>query len=347
MFDVEVAKSVIARVARTAAESMKKLRRVTQLGYGLAKVEQVASTRRVLTDDGKLRYWRPSCPNSPDGGLTTDLKDMPEGLIDPYIRLFSFWDGNEPLAAMTYYACHPCAFYGGGEVTSEIPGLARAARDAALPGVMNIHFNGAGGNVAVGKYNDGTPAAQPRLAKRLDSSMKAAWESQEKLPCDAHNLNWRVCPVRLPVCKEFNEAKLLKVIDDPRTDKYARVREAYKLAWLRRDVAGRRIDIGRLRIGPVYVLHMPGELFVEYQLTAQRMRPDKFVCMAAYGDWGPAYIGTKAAYSQGGYEAATSNVAPELEDDHILDVSSYKNGTDILLTCFGFLLSGEIARFGH
>ena len=29
---------------------------------------------------------------------------------------------------------------------------------------------------------------------------------------------------------------------------------------------------------------MPGELFVEYQLAAQKMRPDHFVCMAAYAD---------------------------------------------------------------
>jgi hypothetical protein len=60
---------------------------------------------------------------------------------------------------------------------------------------------------------------------------------------------------------------------------------------------------------------MPGELFVEYQLAAQRMRPDLFVAMAAYGDYGPGYIGTEIAYSQGGYETGpnASLVAPEVE----------------------------------
>ena len=38
---------------------------------------------------------------------------------------------------------------------------------------------------------------------------------------------------------------------------------------------------------------MPGELFVEYQLAAQNMRPNEFVTMAAYGDYGPGDIGTK------------------------------------------------------
>jgi hypothetical protein len=37
--------------------------------------------------------------------------------------------------------------------------------------------------------------------------------------------------------------------------------------------------------------------------------------MAAYGDYGPAYIGTTAAYAEGGYETGprASNVAPEVE----------------------------------
>ena len=58
------------------------------------------------------------------------------------------------------------------------------------------------------------------------------------------------------------------------------------------------------------VLHMPGELLIEYQLAAQQLRPDLFVAMAAYGDYAPGYIATEIAYSQGGYE--TSRVRPAL-----------------------------------
>jgi hypothetical protein len=62
------------------------------------------------------------------------------------------------------------------------------------------------------------------------------------------------------------------------------------------------------------VLHMPGELFVEYQLAAQKMRPDAPVLMAAYGDYGPGYIGLAHSYPQGGYETGpVSRVAPEVE----------------------------------
>jgi hypothetical protein len=70
-----------------------------------------------------------------------------------------------------------------------------------------------------------------------------------------------------------------------------------------------------LKLGRARILHMPGELFVEYQLAAKAARPDLFVAMAAYGDYGPWYIGTAVAYEQGGYETQpdSSNVAPEVE----------------------------------
>jgi hypothetical protein len=70
-----------------------------------------------------------------------------------------------------------------------------------------------------------------------------------------------------------------------------------------------------LGLGRARILHLPGELFVEYQLAAKAMRPDRFVALAAYGDYAPWYIGTEIAYGQGGYETGleASNVAPEVE----------------------------------
>ena len=60
---------------------------------------------------------------------------------------------------------------------------------------------------------------------------------------------------------------------------------------------------------------MPGELFVEYQLAAKAMRPDLQIAMAAYGDYGPGYIGTEIGYSEGGYETSprASNVDKSCE----------------------------------
>jgi hypothetical protein len=45
------------------------------------------------------------------------------------------------------------------------------------------------------------------------------------------------------------------------------------------------------------------------------MRADLHVAMAAYGEYGPGYIGTARAYDEGGYETSkpASDVAPEVE----------------------------------
>src|SRR5439155_1800627 len=83
---------------------------------------------------------------------------------------------------------------------------------------------------------------------------------------------------------------------------------AFQLAWLKR--RGRPIDFTCLDLGRALVLHLPGEPFVEYQLKAQELRPDAFVCVAGYGDGGPGYIPTDRAYLEGGYEPSVALSAP-------------------------------------
>jgi hypothetical protein len=73
------------------------------------------------------------------------------------------------------------------------------------------------------------------------------------------------------------------------------------------------VQVSSLRLGNTWLLNIPGEAFVEYQLAAKALRPMDHVCTAAYEEYGPVYIGTKIAYSQGGYEVTDSFVAPEVE----------------------------------
>ena len=61
------------------------------------------------------------------------------------------------------------------------------------------------------------------------------------------------------------------------------------------------------------LLHLPGEPFIEYQLKAQELRKDAFVCVAGYGDGGPGYIPTARAYLEGGYEPTVALSGPDSE----------------------------------
>ncbi len=308
MSDPVFVRATMNRAQAAIREALAKPVAVTHVGLGKAKAEQVASNRRILGPDGKFKAQRfTSCPDP-------EIRAAPEGVIDPYVRLISFWAGDRPVVSMTYYATHPQSFYCRGAVSVDFVGLARGLREATLPEVFHVHFNGAGGNIGAGKYNDGRPPRRFELANRLAQGMADAWDAVEKRPITADQVGWGIRPVALPPRESPAEDELLRTLGDSAAPLRARVGAARDLVWLRRCRAGGRIDLSCLRIGPAYVLHMPGELFVEYALAAQAMRPDAFVCMAAYGDYGPGYICTTVAYEEGGYEAGpASRVAPGVE----------------------------------
>lgn len=52
---------------------------------------------------------------------------------------------------------------------------------------------------------------------------------------------------------------------------------------------------------------------VEFQLDAQRQRPDDFVAVAGYGEGCTNYLCTTKAFEEGGYEPTASSVGPESE----------------------------------
>lgn len=308
VLDVPFARDVIARAAEAVRRAAAEARPVTHLGLGRAEVEEVASNRRILGPDGKVRATRYTACTDPA------LRAEPVGTIDPVLRLVSFWDGATPVVALTYYATHPQSYYRTGVANPDFPGIARDARQSAT-GVPHVHFNGAGGNVGAGKWNDGSPANRQVLADRVADGMARAWDSTEKTPIAAADLGWSSVAVSLPPAPHLDESRLLAVLDDPKAPIRERASAAGDLAWLRRCHAGDAIDVPCLRLGRARVLHLPGELFVEYQLAAQQVRPELFVAMAAYGDYAPGYIGTAVAYPQGGYETSpgASLVAPGVE----------------------------------
>lgn len=309
LYDPDFMQSVIARVTAAVREALGKSQTVTHVGLGRAKVIDVASNRRVLGSDGKVKYVRYSANRIPEA------RDAPEGVVDPYVRVVSFWNENRPLVSMTYYATHPQSYYGQGGVSADFVGMARSMREAELP-IAHIHFNGAGGNVAAGKYNDGSPQMRPILARRLADGMKAAWESMVKTPIRASDVNWRSVTVALPIAEALrDQGHLTALIEDPKRPDRVRLTAGRDLAFARLRAANRKIPLFLLTLGPARIIHMPGELFIEYQLAAQERMPDNFVAMAAYGDYGPGYIGTRIAYSQGGYETGpVSRTSPDVED---------------------------------
>jgi hypothetical protein len=297
-------RQVLRRLQTAVRECLEESRPVTHVGLGQAEVYKVASNRRILGEDGKVRAMRyTTCRDSA-------LRAEPEGLIDPLVSLVSFWNADTVLAVLSYYATHPQSYYRTGVANPDFPGLARFLRQLALPDALHVHFTGAGGNVAAGRYNDGSHENRGILAERLADGMRRAWETTEREPIHAGLVDWTVEPVALSPASA-NE-------DFP-----DRLKEYTK--WFN---AGNKIDVQCLSLGRARILHLPGELFVEYQLAAKAMRSELFVAVAAYGDYGPWYIPTAIAFEQGGYEPSASLVTPEAEE--------------ILMTAIRKLLKAEL-----
>jgi hypothetical protein len=258
--------------------------------------------------DGKIRVTRYTATKDPA------VRAEPVGVIDPEVSLVSFWNADRPLAVLSYYACHPQSYYRTGIPNPDFPGIARFVRGQACPEALHVHFNGAGGNIGAGKFNDGAKENRVALAMRLADGMRRAWETTTKSAIAKEAIQWRTEPVALPLTTHLNEAKLRRALKTAATPTEATL-AADKLAWVLRCQGGNTIDLALLSVGDIRIVHMPGELFVEYQLAAKTMRPDCHVAMAAYGEYGPSYIGTARAYDEGGYETSPniSNVAPQAE----------------------------------
>lgn len=266
---------------------------VTHLGLGASKVERVASNRRVKLD-GRITFSRGSA-----SGGSPPMSGAPEGRIDPWLRMLSFWNGETPVAALSVYATHPMSHYGQGQISADFVGMARRAMQNAHPSVFQIYASGASGDVTAGKYNDGSLTNRPALASRLYEAMERAWTQTQKKPIES--LAFRNIQISLPFLDDpaFGMDSLRNTLQDSRAAIRERILAAMALSTRNRLQAGNLIDIPCVDFGDSLVVLLPGEAFVGYQQMIQSLRPDTFVIAIGYGECWPGYIPTPSAFGDG------------------------------------------------
>jgi hypothetical protein len=289
--DLEFHERTVQRVARAVAKALEKPRRITHVGTGQAGVEKVASNRRYPGPDGKPLFGRTSATRD------AYARQQPEGTIDPWLKTLSFWDGDQPVAALSCYATHPMSYYGKGGVSSDFVGLARKRRQADDPAVFQIYTSGCSGNVTAGKYNDGSPDNRPVLADRIYQGMTGAWKATQRQPL--RQAEFRTVLMRLEPRQSpgFTVEDLTKrLTTDPKP--FGQCLAALGLSWRKQADAGHKIDVPVVDFGAAQLVLMPAESYVEFQLKAQRMRPDSFVMVMGYGECAPGYIPIERAWDE-------------------------------------------------
>jgi len=301
--DLKFLDELTDRLGAAAKGAIDKLEPVDAVGTAVAKVDRVASSRRIITPDGRF-HGRMSSAKS------AELRALPEGFIDPMLRTVTLARGRKPLVRLHYYATHPQSFYGDPRVSSDFVGLAREQLEQE-EGVPQVYFTGCAGDVAAGKYNDGTPRAREELTGRLLAGMKAAAAATRFEP--AAGIHWRTVPLVLPLktTAGFSLPELRATMADVREPPHLRILAARRIAFHRR--VDRPLELSALHCGRIRLLHLPGEPMVAFQLYAQQLLPDDFVAVAGYGDGCTNYICTEQAFQEGGYEPSASTVGPQSE----------------------------------
>jgi hypothetical protein len=283
----------VGRVAEALRVALRApARSITHVGIGRARVEQVASNRRYLLPDGSLSYHRTSASHE------QAAFDADEGTIDPWLTTLSFWDGDEPVLALSHYAVHPMSYYGNGEVSADFTGMARRARARALPGVTQLYVSGCAGNVTAGKYNDGAPENRAVLARRIEAAMAEAWTATRRVPLERAAFRSTQLAFEPRTGPGHTPAELAtRLANDDR--QYDQCLAAMALSWRARLASGEPVDMPVLDLGPAVLVLLPGETYVEYQLLAQALRPDTTVIAIGYGESGTGYIPTSLQLDEG------------------------------------------------
>lgn len=292
LYDVVFHDRTVQRVAAALKDSLKETTPITQFGLGQARVESIASNRRVVDAGGRVQFGRGSRT-----GSNKFYREADDGLIDPFLKTIAFYNGDGPVLELHAYATHPMSYYGRGEVSSDFVGLARGRRQRDDFSVKQIYVSGCSGDVTAGKYNDGSHDSRLALTDRMYQAMAASSKSIERSPIE--QLTFRSTDVELEYDprESLTEESLTAVLNDEKRSVEDRILAAMGLSSRRRVASGQKIDVPCIGLGKAQIVLFPAESFVGYQLMAQKMRPDSLVMSIGYGECWPGYIALEESFA--------------------------------------------------
>jgi len=302
----EFVRQCLEKGQRAIEQALSQSQPLTHIASGQTLVDRVASNRRIARDDqGRVVAERSSFCRDPE------LRNMPDGLIDPWLKSVAFYNGDRRIAVCHYYATHPQSYYGSGQVSSDFVGLARKRRQQEDDGCRQFYFTGCAGNISAGKYNDGSKQSRQQLVDRLYESFLRA--EKEFRPAPIEDVSWRFAEIPPRARDTLSRPTLLDQLGNSYYQGGVRGRAAFMLTWLDRVSRGDPLPLSALWMNDISLLHLPGECFVEYQLGAQKFASTRFVATAAYGDGGPWYIPVAEEFDKGGYELTSTFCDPDMD----------------------------------
>ena len=243
---LEFLDEVTDRLAAAAKESLKDLQAVDQIGTGEAKVDRVASSRRIMVN-GKF-HWRLSSTKDPK------LQALPEGFIDPMLKTITLARAANRSCGCTTTQPIRRVFI----ATAAPVGTCPASPDSDSKRRKACSRSTSPDAPATWRWastNDRTRRARAELADRLYAGMEGLRRFDPTGPIGP--LEWRSVEVLFTPRSDgkYDRAKCLAIAGDAKAEPRVRARAAMRIAcaeWLKRPIV-----LGALRIGDIHIIHLP------------------------------------------------------------------------------------------
>ena len=289
--------------------------RPASMGFGAARVDGVASSRRVLMSDGS---W-----GDPRRDPVAGVRVISRTRIDPLVRVFAVRERGTKalLAAVINYGTHPWIFCGSG-ISAEIAG--------AAAGQVADAWAGGGSGPPVILYTSG-PEGDVTTIWNVD--IEAVWKTRPDEDADASlarrergferelaRLGGRVADGSMTAIREitgWDESPEVwarrREVAMPLKKGYDHVDDVLLAEWQRDAPESRHLtEVQALGAGEAVVLGLPGEPFVSLGTEIRaRSGSGRLMIAALANEFGAiSYIAEREDFNLGGYETAFTPMGP-------------------------------------
>jgi neutral ceramidase len=227
----------------------------------------------------------------------------PQGPIDDAVQVVRIdTAAGAPLAVMIHYACHGTSLGGrNSKISGEWMGRMQEYVQNQFPGLGAIYLQGAAGDV------------NPRVVGGLDGyqdNVETTWALGEEIGREVARVYRGLAPQPLASTRiQIETADILL----PR--RYSDLLQEFTNTSVKAPTTA-------VRMGDLMWTTFPGEMFSGIGKRVKAASPATYTHLMGYTNGSIGYFPTQAAFSEGGYEPATSDLDPTAESVYMREIAA-------------------------
>ena len=280
--------------------------------------EPIAFVRRYVTKDGTY------VTNPPPKVIPNLAARCAEA--DNTVRMLRFKREGAKDIALVNFSTHPDVVHGE-KVSADWPGFTRRFVEADNGDVSCIFFTGAQGDSNhvdfLGTRRDGYEHSR-HMGRVVANAVKEMWDNTTPHESgrlfaeikDIYNKSNTSGEEKYEECVAFEKARRAGTLGyNPHIEECAFARRVIEIRESM--TIYRKLPVTVIGIGDVAIVGFGGEPFTEYGAAARAAAGGKFTLTFCATNGYQGYLPSAKAFSQGGYETASSRFTPNLQDQAI------------------------------